>query len=111
MQSQIDSGNFRAYTSLTALMQEIKHFKQIVLASWQMAYAADVGHDDLVNAAMLVSFYFGFIIWQMYTLRYDSDRELKEMRDWLMKNWNLLESQQRRLLNPITQKKRAGYTF
>lgn len=111
MQSQIDSGNFRAYTSLTALMQEIKHFKQIVLASWQMAYAADVGHDDLVNAAMLVSFYFGFIIWQMYTLRYDSDRELKEMRDWLRKNWNLLESQQRRLLNPITQKKRAGYTF
>lgn len=108
MQAQIDSGNFKAYTSLTNLAQEIKHFKQIVLASGQMAYAADVGHDDLVNAAMLVSFYFWFIIWQMYTLRYDSDRELKEMRNELKKNWNLMVAFQSRA---PSQPQKKTYTF
>lgn len=67
-------------SELVKLQEEIQTFKAYSTASGQVKYdAISWEHDDLVNAMMLVSFYYWFIEWNTSHITKDNNQEYKKM--------------------------------
>lgn len=97
LQILIDVKKVQAYTTLKTLIEEMKNFKMIMTPSWNIKYEAVAWHDDIVNASMLIWFYFWFILWQISTIQYDVNQELKFAKNSALKqNANLYNEYQKR---------------
>ena len=56
---------------LKELIDEMRNFKAIDTAAGNVKYEAEVGHDDHVNAMMLIWFYMWYIEWRVYEFSVD----------------------------------------
>lgn len=62
LQVLIDTRAVKAFATMKTLIEEIRNFKMYHSSSGNVKYDALVGHDDVVNASMLCSFYYGFLL-------------------------------------------------
>jgi hypothetical protein len=111
LQILMDTKKVKAYTHLKYLIEEMRNFKMIHTSSGNIKYEAVTWHDDIVNAVMLCSFYFWFILWQFSTIQYDTDVELRWYYDQFKRQENLYGWYYKRVVSfwePDTPRK---YTF
>ena len=55
-------------STLNKLMDEMRYFVWYTTQAGNTKYEASAGHDDFVNAMMLISFWWNYIEWHIYTL-------------------------------------------
>lgn len=106
----IESWKIKAHISLTKLMDELKNFKAFKWQSDVTKYEAETGHDDFVNAMMMIAFYFGYIDWQIYTLSSAFGMDRINVIDWVSnETWLYNEFTERMTFRP--DKKPWAYGF
>lgn len=89
----------KGWVGLKELIEELRNFKAIDTAAGNVKYEAEVGHDDHVNAMMLIGFYVGYIDWKVYEFAVDWDISRGE---WITDEW-LYESTTTRWVTNILE--------
>ena len=64
----MEKNMLKGVSTLSHLMDEMKYFVGYTTPAWNTKYEASAGHDDFVNAMMLVSYWYNYIEWHIYTL-------------------------------------------
>ena len=64
----MEKNMLKAVSTLTHLMEEMKYFVGYTTPSGNTKYEASAWHDDFVNAMMLVSYWYNYIEWHIYSL-------------------------------------------
>jgi len=64
----MEKNMLKAVSTLNHLMDEMKYFVGYTTPSGNTKYEASTGHDDYVNAMMLVSYWYNYIEWHIYSL-------------------------------------------
>jgi hypothetical protein len=58
----------KACNTMYKLMEEMKYFIWYTTPAWNTKYEASSWHDDFVNAMMLISFWFNYVEWHIYSM-------------------------------------------
>ena len=64
----MEKNMLKGVSTLSHLMDEMKYFVWYTTPSGNTKYEASAGHDDFVNAMMLVSYWYNYIEWHIYRL-------------------------------------------
>ncbi len=80
----------KADIRLLKLMDEIKNFKSFTTNAGNVKYEAETGHDDYVNAMMLIAFYYGHVEGKIMDI--GSDRKDQMKKDWIDPSTGLYNS-------------------
>ena len=106
-------------SNLVKLQWEIQTFKSYVSASWHFKFdAISWEHDDLVNAMMMVWFYYWYIDWKISYLSKDNDKQYKSIlgsyinhKTWRYKEYfkTIKTKQQRKQVNTNRNKEKNSW--
>ena len=105
----IDNKRLHAWNNLEDLLKEVSSFKKYQSASGNMKYEAEIGHDDLVNAMMLCSFYFWFICWHIYEISDNASKDNRYVAEEIDRRTNLYKPYSSRM-EPVKAKSKS-YSF
>lgn len=75
----MEKNMLKGVSTLSHLMDEMKYFVWYTTPSGNTKYEASAGHDDFVNAMMLVSYWYNYIEWHIYSLT----NEKLIMQEWI----------------------------
>lgn len=75
----MEKNMLKGVSTLSHLMDEMKYFVGYTTPSGNTKYEASAGHDDFVNAMMLVSYWYNYIEWHIYSLT----NEKLIMQEWI----------------------------
>ena len=75
----MEKNMLKGVSTLSHLMDEMKYFVWYTTPSGNTKYEASAGHDDFVNAMMLVSYRYNYIEWHIYSLT----NEKLIMQEWI----------------------------
>jgi hypothetical protein len=64
----MEKNYLKAVSWLMRLMDEMRYFVWYTTPAGNTKYEASAGHDDFVNAMMLVSFWYNYIEWYIYKM-------------------------------------------
>ena len=75
----MEKNMLKGVSTLSHLMDEMKYFVWYTTPSGNTKYEASAWHDDFVNAMMLVSYWYNYIEWHIYSLT----NEKQIMQEWI----------------------------
>ena len=75
----MEKNMLKGVSTLSHLMDEMKYFVWYTTPSGNTKYEASAGHDDFVNAMMLISYWYNYIEWHIYSLT----NEKLIMQEWI----------------------------
>lgn len=79
----IEKWKMKAFVWLKNLMEELKYFKAITTQHWNTKYEAEVGHDDYVNAMMLIWFYYWYVKGEVHNFSSWQEIHTIDWVDWI----------------------------
>jgi len=75
----MEKNMLKGVSTLSHLMDEMKYFVGYTTPAGNTKYEASTWHDDFVNAMMLVSYWYNYIEWHIYSLT----NEKQIMQEWI----------------------------